>query len=83
MRNDSSALRNDPYLNCEWLRVKVRSSKLGLPKMAAMSGVIRSATKAVTIAVKATPTTTATARSTTLPRSTNFLKSESMQPSPW
>jgi hypothetical protein len=49
-----------------------------LPKIAAMSGVIRSATKAVIIAVKATPTTTATARSTTLPRKTNFLKSLSI-----
>src|SRR5580704_11622526 len=81
MRNESTALRNDPYLNCEWLSVKVRLEKLGFPKMAAMSGVIRSATNAVIIAVKATPTTTATARSTTLPRSTNFLKSESMQSS--
>ena len=78
IRNDSSALRNDPYLNCEWLTVNVRLEKSGLPKMAAMSGVMRSTTNAVIIAVKATPTTTATARSTTLPRSTNFLKSESI-----
>ena len=50
MRNDSSALRNDPYLNVESCSVKVRPAKLGLPKMAAMSGVIRSATNAVIIA---------------------------------
>ena len=61
--------------------MKVRLEKSGLPKMAAMSGVMRSTTNAVIMAVKATPTTTATARSTTLPRSTNFLKSESMQAS--
>ena len=40
MRNETSALRNEPYLNVEWLRVNVRLAKLGLPKMAAISGVI-------------------------------------------
>src|SRR5690242_20713679 len=42
--------------------------------MAAMSGVIRSFTNAVTTAPKAPPMTTATARSITLPRSMNCLK---------
>ena len=76
--NARTALRNDPYLNLEWCTVKVRFEKSGLPKMAAISGVTMSATNAVIMAVKATPTTTATARSTTLPRRMNFLKSDSM-----
>ncbi len=81
MRNDRRALRNEPYLNVERCTWNVRSAKSGLPKMAAIKGVIRSATNAVTVAVKATPTTTATARSTTFPRRTNFLKSDSIQAS--
>src|SRR5205823_13156336 len=47
------------------------------PKIAPISGVIRSATNAVTTAPKATPITIPTARSTTLPRSRNSLKSVS------
>src|ERR1700692_467768 len=43
--------------------------------MAAINGVIRSFTKAFTKAVKATPTTTATARSIRLPRRRKSLKS--------
>src|SRR5581483_11072345 len=43
--------------------------------MAAISGVIRSPTKAVTTAPKARPMTTATARSTRFPRRRNALKS--------
>ncbi len=58
--------------------MKYRFENLVLPKMAAISGVMKSATNAVTTAAKATPTTTATARSTTFPRNTNFLKSDSM-----
>ena len=49
-----------------------------LPKMAEISGVMKSATNAATMAVNVVPMTMATARSTTLPRSTNFLKSENM-----
>src|SRR5580658_2732896 len=41
--------------------------------MAAISGVMKSLTSAVTTAPKATPMTTATARSTTFPRRTKFL----------
>src|ERR1017187_10024933 len=48
--------------------------KSGLPTTAAMIGVMRSFTSAVTTAPKAPPITTATARSTTLPRITNSLK---------
>src|SRR5947209_8652812 len=43
--------------------------------MTAMIGVSRSDTSALTTAVNAVPITTATARSTTLPRNRNFLKS--------
>src|SRR4051794_1003140 len=42
--------------------------------MAASSGVMKLAVKAVTSAPNATPISTATARSTTLPRSRNFRK---------
>jgi hypothetical protein len=40
-----------------------------------MIGVTMSVTSALTTAVNAAPMTTATARSTTLPRNRNFLKS--------
>src|SRR3954447_21271692 len=46
--------------------------KSGLPPMAAISGVMKLSVNAVTRAPKATPMSTATARSTTLPRSRNF-----------
>src|SRR6266516_2656012 len=48
--------------------VKPRSPKSGSPNTAAMTGVMRSRTRAVTTVVNAAPMTTATARSTTLPR---------------
>ena len=51
--------------------VKARPPKSGLPKIAAMSGVMRSLTRASTTALKAAPMTTATARSTRLPRRMN------------
>src|SRR5918992_3949398 len=44
------------------------SPKSGLPPISAISGVTKLATKPVTTAPNAAPTTTATARSTTLPR---------------
>ena len=47
---------------------------LGWPPIAAMSGVMMSAISAWTTALKATPMTTATARSMRLPRNRNFLK---------
>src|SRR3954464_14588461 len=46
-----------------------------------MSGVRKEAVNAATTAVNAAPMTTATARSTTLPRSTKSLKPLSMRPS--
>src|SRR5690348_9995964 len=58
--------------------VKARAEKSCFPPMAAISGVIRSATSAVTTAPNATPMTTPTARSTTLPRSRKALNSRSI-----
>src|SRR3954466_14407917 len=55
--------------------VKLSPPKLGLPAMAAIKGVIRSATIADTTAPNAAPITTATARSTRLPRRMNWRKS--------
>lgn len=46
--------------------------------MEAISGVMKSLTSAVIILPNAAPITTATARSTTLPRRINFLKSFSI-----
>ena len=69
-------LRKSPYWKWLWLIVNERAPKFDLPKISAMIGVRRSATSALTTAVKAVPITTATARSTTFPRSRNFLKSE-------
>src|SRR5437763_8515615 len=55
--------------------VNVRLLKSWEPLIAAISGVIRSATSAVTTAPNAAPITMPTARSTTLPRRRNSLKS--------
>src|ERR1039458_3058690 len=63
-----------PIGNLLPLMVKTVPEKSGLPTTAAMIGVRRSFTNAVTTAPKAPPITTATARSITLPRITNFLK---------
>src|SRR6266480_682587 len=60
--------------------VNVRCSNEGLPKMAAIRGVRRSFTNAVMSAANATPMTTATASSTTLPRSRNCLNSLTTAP---
>src|SRR3954454_173130 len=74
MRNAISALRNCPQRKRELLTVKDSALKSGLPPMAASSGVMKLSVNAVTRAPKATPMSTATARSTTLPRSRNFWK---------
>src|SRR3954453_5974550 len=58
--------------------VKSRSPKAGCPPTAAISGVTRSLTSAVTTAPNAAPTTTAMARSTRLPRNRNCRKSLSI-----
>src|SRR6478672_2748153 len=62
-----------PMRNLLPLTVKAIAEKSGFPMIAAMSGVSRSFTSAATTAPKAPPITTATARSTTLPRSKNAL----------
>src|ERR1019366_1634815 len=82
IRNDSRALMKLPYLKVLWLTVNVRLLKLGLPKMALMIGVMRSAISAWMTALNATPITTATARSTRFPRSRNFLKPSMHDPLP-
>ena len=54
--------------------VNVSAEKSWLPKMAAMSGVMMSATSAAMTAPNAMPMTTATARSTTFPRKQKCLE---------
>ena len=69
------ALIRSPYANLLPCSMKLRFSKLLLfPQIVPMSGVIRSLTIAVTIAVNAVPMTTATARSIRLPRVMKSLK---------
>src|SRR5215475_1911230 len=63
-----------PYWKWLLLIEKTRPEKLGFPPRAAISGVIRSLISACTTWLKATPTTTATARSIRLPCRRNFLK---------
>src|SRR6266849_5283598 len=70
IRKAITTLTKSPYGNLLLLIVKERPEKSGLPKRAAINGVIRSLTKAVTSVPKAIPT----ARSTRLPRSRNVLK---------
>src|SRR5262249_28227993 len=70
-------LRKSPYANVLWLIVNFRLPKSWAPKIAAMIGVRMSLTRALITAVNAVPITTATARSITLPRNRNFLKSRS------
>ena len=62
----------------EPLIVNARVEKSGLPPIAAISGVMNDATNAVTRAPNAAPMTTATASSTTFPRSTKSRNSLSM-----
>src|SRR5438874_7739882 len=72
--NETSALIKSPIGNLVPLTVNSIAEKSGFPTMAAINGVIRSFTSAVTTAPNATPITTATARSRTLPRRINCLK---------
>ena len=76
--NAISAFRKSPYRNTLPLIVNVRLLKSGFPKIAAMIGVMMSATNAWTTRPNAAPITTATARSTTFPRIRNALNSASM-----
>src|SRR5262245_29151444 len=64
-----------PYLNVESLIVNVSWLKSGLPKIAAINGVIRSVMKAFTRAVNARAMTSATATSSRLPFWIQALKS--------
>ena len=73
--NEISALRKCPYLKTLPLIVKTISLKSGTRAIAAINGVIKSATKADTIVPKDAPTTTPTARSTTFPLNKNCLNS--------
>ncbi len=75
IRNDATALMKSPIKKRLRLIVKAIEEKSGLPPIAAINGVIRSLTRAVTTAPKAAPITMPTAKSTTLPRSTKALKS--------
>src|ERR1700733_265243 len=68
IRKEIRALRKSPYLMMPPLTLSRSAEKSGLCTMAAINGLIISATSAFTIAEKAAPMTTATARSTTLPR---------------
>src|SRR5438093_13689548 len=72
--NDSTALMKSPIRKRLPFTVKNSPEKSGTPPKAPIKGVTRSLTKAVTTAPNAAPITTATARSTTLPRRRNFLK---------
>jgi hypothetical protein len=72
-RNETSALMKSPSKNLLPLTSNCIAEKSGLPTMAAISGVIRSFTRAVTMAPNAAPMTTATAKSSTLPRMMNCL----------
>ncbi len=74
-----TAVMNAPNRNFAPLASTIQTLlKSGLPKMAAMSGEMTSSTSAFTTRPKAAPMTTATARSTTLPRMMKSLKPLSM-----
>src|SRR5262249_6933946 len=73
--NVIAALMKSPYLNVLPLIVNESAEKSCEPKIAAMIGVIRSATKAVTSAAKARPITMPTAMSIRFPRKRNALNS--------
>lgn len=68
IRNEMTLLMKSPIRKALPLMVNWTAEKSGWPPIAAMSGVIKSLTRASTIALNAAPITTATARSTTFPR---------------
>ena len=69
------AFIKSPYMNLLSLIVKNRFEKSGTFIIAAMSGVRKSVTSAVTTVPNAAPITTPTAKSTTFPLSKNCLNS--------
>src|ERR1700761_1062206 len=71
------ALMKSPYRKWLELIVNDRDSKLGLPKISAMIGVMMSTTNAFTTSANTVATTNATATVTRLPFNRNFLKSSS------
>ncbi len=73
MRKEITALRKSPTKNLLLLIVKLIAEKSGFPPIAPIIGVIISFTSAVTIEPNATPITTPTAKSTTLPFNINCL----------
>lgn len=73
--NEIIALIKCPYINLLPLTVKKSPLKSGTFAIAAMKGVSRSVTSAVTTVPNAAPITTPTARSTTFPLSKNCLNS--------
>ena len=74
VKNESNELIKSPIKNLLPLIVKLNAEKSGVPPKIPIIGVITSFTRAVTTAPKDTPTTTPTAKSTTLPFKINFLK---------
>ena len=77
-RKEIKELIKWPYINLLLLTVKVRPEKSGTLAIAAIRGVNKSETNAVTTEPKATPITIPTARSTTFPLSKNCLNSFNM-----
>jgi len=73
IKKDIIVFRKSPIKNLLLFIVKLNEEKFGLPPKDPISGVIKSLTSAVTIELNATPITTPTAKSTTLPRSINCL----------
>src|ERR1035441_2490105 len=74
MKKEMMALRKLPTLMWPLPTLMMTLLKSGLPMVAAMSGLSTSPTRAVTMALKAAPMMTATARSTTFPRRTKSRK---------
>src|SRR5215213_3162170 len=77
------ALRTLPSRICCPAMLILQFERSGVPPKIPMIGVMTSLTSAWTTLVKAAPITIPTARSTTFPRSRNFLKPPSSWPTPW
>jgi len=73
VRNEVSALTNSPTMNLLLFTVNEIAEKSGIPPNAPISGITKLLTNAVTTLPNATPITTPTAISTTLPFRIKFL----------
>src|SRR6266487_5634653 len=82
-RKEISVLRISPISSVWFPTGMAQVEKFGPPPKRPISGVIRSLTTAWMTLPKAAPITTPTARSTTFPRTRNFLKPLSSLPTPW